>query len=99
MWHNADEIETAIVNFTAAYPAIAERIPLPEPTWGIDAATPPRSVSALRIGVNAADAADGALFIFGQHAREWIPPEVGLELAAAFLGAFAGGTGLVYGGK
>ena len=99
MWHNPDEIETAIGNFAATYPAIAEQIPLPEPTWGIDAATLPRSVSALRIGVNAGDAADGALFIFGQHAREWIPPEVALELAAALLGAFAGGTGLVYGGK
>ena len=56
-------------------------------------------MSALRIGVSAAGAADGALLIFGQHAREWVPPEVALELAAGLLGAYSGGTGLVYGGK
>lgn len=99
MWHNVDEIETAIQNFATTYPTIAERIPLPEQTWGVEAGRPPRNVSALRIGVNAAGAADGALLIFGQHAREWIPPEVALELAAALLGAFSGGTGVMYGGK
>src|SRR5262249_44713552 len=81
------------------YPTIAERIPMPEQTWGMDAATPPRTVSALRIGANAAGAADGVLLIFGQHAREWIPPEVALEVAAALLGANSGGTGLTYGRK
>lgn len=99
MWHNVDEIETAIQNFATTFPTIAERIPLPEPTWGIDAGSPPRNVSALRIGANAAGAADGALLIFGQHAREWIPPEVALEMASSLLGAFTGGTGVVYGGK
>jgi murein tripeptide amidase MpaA len=49
--------------------------------------------------VKAAGAADAALFIFGQHAREWIPPEVALELAAALLRAFTIGTGVTYGGK
>jgi murein tripeptide amidase MpaA len=99
MWHNVDEIETAIQNFATTYPAIAERIALPEQTWGVDDGSPPRNVSALRIGANAAGAADGALLIFGQHAREWIPSEVALELAAALLGAFTAGTGVTYGGK
>ena len=99
MWTNVDEIETAIQNFATTYPTIAERIALPNATWGMDAATPPRSVSALRIGVSAAGAADGALFVFGHHAREWIPPETALELAASLLGAYTGGTGIVYGGK
>src|SRR5258706_257202 len=98
MWHNVDEIETAIQNLAATYPAIAERITLPEQTGG-DPPNAPRTMSALRIGVNAAGAADGALLIFGQHAREWIPPEVALELAAGLLGAYNGGTGLTYGGK
>ena len=99
MWTNVDEIETAIQNFAATYPSLAERIPLPEQAVSADAGVSPRTVSALRIGVNAAGAADGALLIFGQHAREWLPPEVALELAAGLLGAYSGGTGLVYGGK
>jgi hypothetical protein len=99
MWTNVQEIESAIQNFASTYPTLAERIVLPELTWGDGAASPPRTVSALRIGVNAADGADGALFLFGHHAREWIPPEVALELAASLLGAYTGGTGIVYGGK
>jgi len=99
VWTNVDEIETAIQNFTNAYPAIAERIPLPEQAVSADAGVAPRTVSALRIGVNASGAADGALLIFGQHAREWVPPEVALEMAAGLLGAYAGGTGLTYGNK
>ncbi len=99
MWTNVDEIETAIQNFATAHPSIAERIALPEQAVSVDAGVAPRPVSALRIGANAAGAADGALLIFGQHAREWVPPEVALEFAAGLLGAYSGGTGLVYGGK
>jgi murein tripeptide amidase MpaA len=99
VWTNVDEIETAIQNFATTYPSIAERIPLPEQAVSVDAGASPRTVSTLRIGVNAAGAADGALLIFGQHAREWVPSEVALELAAGLLGAYSGGTGLVYGGK
>src|SRR5262245_58718357 len=98
MWTNVDEIETAIQNFATTYPALAERIPLPNPTWGVNAGSPPRTVYALRIGANPAHAVDGALLIFGQHAREWIPPEAALEIAAALLGAYTGGTGITYGG-
>jgi murein tripeptide amidase MpaA len=98
VWTSVDEIETAIGNFAATYPSIAEQITLHEPAVSADGFSP-RPVSALRIGANAAGAADGALLIFGQHAREWVPPEVALELAAGLLGAYSAGTGLVYGGK
>jgi murein tripeptide amidase MpaA len=99
VWTNSDEIETLIQNFATTYPSIAQRIPLPEQAVSADPGVAPRPVSALRIGANAAGAADGALLIFGQHAREWVPPEAALELAAALLSAYTGGTGLVYGGK
>lgn len=98
MWTNVDEIETAIKNFATTYPTVAERIVLPSQALSADG-IPPRTMSALRIGVNASGAADGALLIFGQHAREWVPPEVALEMAAGLLGAYSGGTGLIYGGK
>ena len=99
MWHNVDEIETLIQNFAATHPTLAERIPLPNLTWGAYASSPGRTVSALRIGVHPATAVDAALLIFGQHAREWIPPEVALEFAGGLLAAYSGGSGLVYGGK
>jgi hypothetical protein len=77
VYHNVDEIESAITNFAAAHPTIAERISLPLASFELN-----RTISCLRIGSNGATAADGALFIFGQHAREWVPPEIALNLMA-----------------
>ncbi len=93
MYHTVDEIETAVANLAAAYPTIAERILLPETSTEHH-----RTVPCLRLGSNAAGAADGALFIFGQHAREWVPPEVALAFAADALYAYANSVGLTYGG-
>ncbi|ULO23745.1 M14 family zinc carboxypeptidase [Methylocystis sp. SB2] len=99
MWTNVDEIETLIQNFASTYPAIAERITLPEQAVSAEPGVAPRTVTALRIGVHGAGAVDGALLIFGQHAREWTPPEIALELAGALLGAYTAGSGVTYGGK
>src|SRR4051794_29001182 len=99
MWTNVDEIETLIQNYANNYPAIAERIALPEQAVSADPGVDPRTVTALRIGAHAANDADGALLVFGHHAREWVPPEVGLEMAGAILMAYSGNTGLTYGGK
>lgn len=99
MWTNVDEIETAIQNFAATYPTLAERIVLPEKAVSVGSGIAPRTVSALRIGVQDAGATDGALLVFGHHAREWVPPEVALELAGALLGAYSAGAGITYGGK
>jgi hypothetical protein len=38
------------------------------------------------------------LFVFGHHAREWVPPE-GPAVAADVLDAYANSTGLTYSGK
>jgi murein tripeptide amidase MpaA len=99
MWTNVDEIETLIQNYASTYPAIAERIALPEQAISADSGVAPRTVSALRIGTNTANSADGALMVFGHHAREWVPPEVALEMAGAILTAYSGSTGITYGGK
>ena len=93
MYHNVDEIETALANLATAFPALSERISLPESSFE------GRTISCLRIGTAGAGAVDGALFIFGQHAREWVPPEVALAFAADILDAYANNHGLVYGGK
>jgi murein tripeptide amidase MpaA len=94
MYHNVDEFESAITNLAAAHPAIAERIPLPEASWELG-----RTISCLRIGSNAAGAADGVLLLFGQHAREWVPPEIGLNLMADLIDAYTGNHSLLYGLK
>lgn len=94
MYHNVDEFETAVTNLAAAHPAIAERIALPEASAELH-----RTISCLRIGSNASGAVDGALFIFGQHAREWVPPEIAMNLMADLIDAYAGSHSLTYGGK
>lgn len=98
MWTNTAEIEQLIKNYANDYPSIAERIPLAD-VVSADAGVAPKPVSALRIGAKGAHAVDGALLIFGQHAREWVPPEVALEIAGALLDSYTNGTPLTYGGK
>ena len=93
MYHNVVEIEAALANLAAAHPTLAERIVLPETSFE------GRTISCLRLGSGSPHALDGSLFIFGQHAREWVPPEVALAFAADVLNAYATNTGLVYGGK
>lgn len=93
MYHNVDEFETAITNFEAAHPTIAQRIALPLESCELN-----RTISCLRIGSNNADEVDGVLLIFGQHAREWVPPEIGLNLMADLLDAYADDHSLSYGG-
>ncbi|MEO7404862.1 MAG: M14 family zinc carboxypeptidase [Burkholderiales bacterium] len=93
MYHHVTEIECPLVNLAAARPSLAERIPLPEPSFE------GRAISCLRIGTQGASAVDSALFIFGQHAREWVPPEVALAFLADLLDAYANSHGLTYGGK
>jgi len=42
--------------------------------------------------------ADGVLLLGGMHAREWVPPDALISLAADLLEAYDAGTGLAYGG-
>lgn len=93
MYHTVAEIETAIANLAAAHPTITELIALPETSFE------GKTIHCLRIGAHGAGAADGVLFIFGQHAREWVPPEIALGFVADLLDAYAGDHGLVYGGR
>jgi len=92
MYHNVDEFESVITNFATAYPTIAQRISLPLPSYDLK-----RTISCLRIGSNDAHAADGVLLIFGQHAREWVPPEIALNLMADLISAYLNNQSLTYG--
>ena len=50
-------------------------------------------------GRKAADEVDGILILGGVHAREWVPPDALISLAADLLEAYQLGTGLGYGSK
>ena len=90
---NVAEIESALQNLAAAYPATTELIALPTLTHE------GRQSHALRIGAKPVSEADGVLILGGVHAREWVPPDALVSHAADLLEAYEIGTGLIYGGK
>jgi murein tripeptide amidase MpaA len=89
---NVDEIESALENLAAAYPAASALITVPNSTHE------GRRSHVLRIGA-ASSECDAVLLLGGVHAREWVPPDALVALAADLLEAFDQGTGLRYGGK
>jgi murein tripeptide amidase MpaA len=91
---NVDEIESALDAFAAHYPHEAEVLTPPHATHeGLT----PRLLRLGRRRSDGADGVDGILVLGGVHAREWVPPDALVALAADLLEASAGGTGLVYG--
>jgi murein tripeptide amidase MpaA len=90
---NVAEIEAALDAFASEYPAVTELIALPNKT------AEGRDCHALRIGPADSSARDSVIIIGGLHAREWIPPDALVNLAADLLEAHAGNTGLRYGGQ
>ena len=75
---NVDEIESALQNLAAAYPRLRlDRRRTP--------ARGPRS-RILRVGTGGSDG-DGVLLLGGMHAREWVPPDALVSLAADLLEA------------
>jgi murein tripeptide amidase MpaA len=88
-YHNLTELESGMSALGAAHPSTCELIALP------NASVEGRTVHALRVGTPGAK--PGVLFLAGLHAREWVPPEICLSLAADLLEAYDLGTGLGYG--
>ena len=91
MYLNVTELESALTALHAEYPQLTELITAPNPTHE------GRTSHLLRLGTQPADAADGILVLGGVHAREWMPPDALVSLAADLLEAYTGGTGLGYG--
>lgn len=87
---NVSEIEAALAALADAYPGTATLIELPNLT------PEGRRSHALRIGLADVPA---VVVTGGMHAREWVPPDALVYLAADLLEAHANGTGLRYGGQ
>jgi murein tripeptide amidase MpaA len=90
---NVDEIEAALETLAAAHPSVTELVPLPNRT------SEGRQSHAIRIGPADAHRADAVVITGGLHAREWVPPDALVHLAADVLDAHSGGNGLRYGGQ
>jgi murein tripeptide amidase MpaA len=89
---NVEEIEAGLEALAASYPGTAQLIALPNPT------PEGRQSHALRIGP--ADLQSATVVVTGgMHAREWVPPDALVYLAADLLEAHAHGTGLRYGAQ
>jgi murein tripeptide amidase MpaA len=90
---NVGEIEVALEALAAAHPNVTERVALPHQT------SEGRQCHALRIGPADSEGFDSAVIIGGLHAREWVPPDALVHLAADLLDSHSEGTGLRYGAQ
>src|SRR3954467_14844532 len=93
MYMNVTEVESALVALASTYPAFCELITLPNQT------VEGRTSHAVRLGTQPATAVDAYYLTGGVHAREWGSCEILVNLATDLCDAYAGGTGLQYGGK
>lgn len=91
MYLNVAEIVSALTALHAAHPATSALLTPPHPTHE------GRTTPLLRVGRGPADASPGILLLGGMHAREWVPPDALVSLAADVLEAYHLGTGLGYG--
>ena len=89
---NVDEVESALVGLSAAFPGQCELIALPNDS--IEG----RSIHAVRLADGPLDVRPAMLFIGCQHAREWGSADICVSFAADLLEAYDTGSGLTYGG-
>ena len=90
---NVDELRSAIVNLADAYPQTSALL------WAPHRTHEGRDVPVLRVGARPADLAPAGFVVGGLHAREWVPPDALVSLAADLLEAHDAGKGLRYGGR
>jgi murein tripeptide amidase MpaA len=90
---NVIEVESALTAVANAHPSLCELITLPNPTFE------GKITHAARIGTQPSTAVDIFYLTGGVHAREWGSCEILVNLAVDLCDAYAGGTGIEYGGK
>jgi len=84
-----DEIDHAIQSLSTEFAETCSQLELPHQS------VEGRTIAALKLGINTAPAQ--LLFTGGIHAREWVPPDALIYLAADILEAHKAGLGLRYG--
>jgi len=90
-YFNYDEIASALQLLANQHPDLAGLLTPPNLT------TESRRVQAITIGRNDGAARPTVIVVGGIHAREWVPPDALICLAADLLEAGTAGTGLRYG--
>jgi murein tripeptide amidase MpaA len=90
---NVEEIDAALHTLAESYPEVTELVSLPNRT------PEGRQSHALRIGPADAPTGNTVVVTGGMHAREWVPPDALVNLAADLLEAHARGARLRYGRK
>ncbi|MEP2028825.1 MAG: M14 family zinc carboxypeptidase [Paracoccaceae bacterium] len=88
---NIEEIDTGVRALAQAYPSDTTLIDLPQRS------VEGRNIRALSLGADDATERPTLVLVGGLHAREWVPPDALLYLAADLLEARDNGTGLSYG--
>ncbi|GGX36501.1 M14 family metallopeptidase [Streptomyces lomondensis] len=91
MYLNVAEIESAIDSLHDAYPGPTEITTPPHRTHE------GRTTRLLRVGTRQVNEVPAILLLGGIHAREWMPPDALISLAADLLEAHDSATGLGYG--
>jgi murein tripeptide amidase MpaA len=89
---NHDEIVSAIQILAHQHPELAEDLELPNLTQET------RTVHGMLLGRSRAPDKPTVILVGGIHAREWVPPDALVSLAADLIEAGSRGTGLRYGG-
>jgi Zinc carboxypeptidase len=91
---NVTEVESALIGLSAAHPTICKLVTLPNlSSEGL------RTTHAVVLGTQAANTVDAYYLTGGVHAREWGSCEILVNVATDLCDAYAGGTGVGYGGK
>ncbi|GAD57495.1 M14 family metallopeptidase [Limimaricola cinnabarinus] len=88
---NFEEITTGIQLLATEYGDFCDLVTLPHTS------VETRQVHALALGDTRGPDMKTVIYVGGVHAREWIPPDALVYLAADLLEARKGGTGLTYG--
>jgi hypothetical protein len=90
---NVTEVESALIGLSASYPAICKLVTLPHST------VEGRTTHAVVLGTQPANTVDAYYLTGGVHAREWGSCDILVNMATDLCDAYAGATGVGYGGK
>src|SRR3954468_24226868 len=91
---NVTEVESALIGLSAAHPAICQLVTLPNPS-----SDKMKTTHAVVLGTQPANTVDAYYLTGGVHAREWGSSDILINMATDLCDAYAGGTGVGYGGK